>query len=217
MSDAGPSGPPGFVDGDRDGDADGGTHEAIRAATYRALCRHGYHDTTIQRIADEFEKSKSLLYYHYEDKDELLADFLSHLLDHLAEILEVDEGDPEADLRALIDRLVPSPMCDEDRRFRRVVLELRARAPYDPIYREQFERSDALIRGAFADAIARGVETGHFRDVDPATVAGFVHTALLGAMERGVTLDDPEAAEQTRRALLDYVDRSLVADPPHRD
>jgi hypothetical protein len=36
-------------------------------------------------------------------------------------------------------------------------------------------------------------------------------------MERGVTLDDPEAAEQTRRALLDYVDRSLVADPPHRD
>ena len=123
---------------------------AIREATYRALCRHGYHETTIQHIADEFEKSKSLLYYHYEDKDELLADFLGHLLDHLAEILDVDEGDPEADLRALIDRLVPSPMCDEDRRFRRVVLALPARAPPPPTYRGAVARPAPPPPGARA-------------------------------------------------------------------
>ena len=169
-------------------DAAADTHDAIRAATYRALCEHGYSDTTIQHIADEFEKSKSLLYYHYEDKDELLAAFMRHLLDRLAEELTVDGDDPYDDLRTLVDCLVPVPMDAADRRFRRVLLEIRTRAPHDEGYREQFRRSDRLVRDAFADVIARGIEQGRFRETDPEQAAEFIHTALLGTMERGVTL-----------------------------
>ncbi|MEF8774483.1 MAG: helix-turn-helix domain-containing protein, partial [Halobacteriales archaeon] len=49
------------------------TDEALMAATYRALCEHGYADLTIQQIGAEFEKSTSLLYHHYDGKDELLV------------------------------------------------------------------------------------------------------------------------------------------------
>ncbi|MFB6282089.1 MAG: TetR/AcrR family transcriptional regulator [Haloferacaceae archaeon] len=194
-------------------------HDAIRAATFRALCEHGYSDTTIQHIADEFEKSKSLLYYHYEDKDELLAEFMRHLLDCLVEELAVDEDDPYAEFRTLVDRLVPVPMDGADRRFRRVLLEIRTQAPYDETYRDQFRRSDELVRGAFADVIARGIEAGRFRETDPERAAEFVQTALLGTMERGVTLDDPEVVARTRRTLLEYVERYLLvegADDPSR-
>ena len=38
-----------------------GTRAAIMEATFEALSKHGYADLTIQTIADEFEKSKSLL------------------------------------------------------------------------------------------------------------------------------------------------------------
>ncbi|MFB6302761.1 MAG: TetR/AcrR family transcriptional regulator [Haloferacaceae archaeon] len=209
MTDASPADlPPGIA-----ADADAAdTHDAIRAATYRALCEHGYSDTTIQHIADEFEKSKSLLYYHYEDKDELLAEFMRHLLDCLAEELTVEEDDPYAELRTLVDRLVPVPMGEGDREFRRVLLEIRTRAPYDETYRDQFRRSDDLVRGAFADVVARGIEEGRFRETDPERVAEFIHTALLGTMERGVTLDDPETVARTRRTLLEYLDRYLLAD-----
>jgi AcrR family transcriptional regulator len=57
------------------------TREAIMQATYRALRAHGYARLTIQRIGDEFPKSKSLLYHHYDGKDDLLLEFLSYMLD----------------------------------------------------------------------------------------------------------------------------------------
>jgi AcrR family transcriptional regulator len=186
---------------------------AIRDATYRALCRHGYHDTTIQHIADEFEKSKSLLYYHYENKQELLTDFLRHMLDDLADDLAVEGADPYDDLLTLVDRLVPVPMDDEDARFRRVVLEIRAAAPHDEAHRELVRRSDTIIRSAFADVIRRGVDEGQFDPaVDPEEAAEFVHTALLGTMIRGVSLDDPETVARTRSTLVTYLDRYLLVD-----
>jgi len=188
-------------------------HAAIREATYRALCRHGYHETTIQHIADEFEKSKSLLYYHYENKGELLTDFLRHLLDDLAERLTVDGADPHDELLTLVDRLVPVPMNEEEAQFRRVLLEIRAAAPHDERHRELLRRSDTIIRSAFADVIRRGVEAGRFDPaVDPDEAAEFVHTALLGTMIRGVTLDDPETVARTRRTLETYVDRYLLVE-----
>jgi len=186
---------------------------AIRDATYRALCRHGYHETTIQHIADEFEKSKSLLYYHYEDKHELLTDFLRHLLDELAERLTVEGEDPYDDLLTLVDRIVPVPMGDDEAQFRRVLLEIRAAAPHDESHRELVRRSDTIIRSAFADVIRRGVAAGQFDSaVDPDEAAEFVHTTLLGTMIRGVSLDDPETVARTRETLLTYLGRYLLVE-----
>lgn len=77
----------------------GDTREAIVRATYRALCANGYADTTISAIAAEFEKSKSLLYYHYDGKDDLLEEFLRFVLDQLeSELAATDATDAEAQL-----------------------------------------------------------------------------------------------------------------------
>ncbi len=63
------------------------------AATYRALCAHGYADLTMQRIADEAGKSKSLLHYHYGTKQELLVAFLDYLFDRFEARVAATEGD----------------------------------------------------------------------------------------------------------------------------
>ena len=57
------------------------TRQAILGAAFRALCEHGYANVTIQRIGDEFDKSPSLVYHHYDGKDDLLIDLLGFLLD----------------------------------------------------------------------------------------------------------------------------------------
>lgn len=83
------------------------TGEAIMEATYRALCKHGYVNLTMQAIADEFEKTKAVLYYHYDTKDDLLVAFLDYLLDRFTEQLDIDNVvHPNDRLEALIDELL---------------------------------------------------------------------------------------------------------------
>ncbi|OYR59012.1 TetR family transcriptional regulator [Halorubrum ezzemoulense] len=69
------------------------TREAILGAAFRALRKHGYASVTIQRIGDEFDKSPSLVYHHYDGKDDLLVDLMGFLLDEFEASIS-DSGDP---------------------------------------------------------------------------------------------------------------------------
>lgn len=115
------------------GDADTETDDPLKAeimrATYRALIEQGYSDLTIQGIADEFPKSKSLLYYHYDGKDDLIASFLGFATDRFRREIEVEIDDPEAQLRALVDQLVPESLDEGEYRVQVALLELRSETP----------------------------------------------------------------------------------------
>ncbi len=180
-------------------------------ATYRALCEHGYADLTIERIGEQFEKSVSLIYHHYDGKDALLVDFLGFMLEDLeAEFAVDDRDDPRAQLREAISQVRAGPL-DEDRgEFVSALTELRAQAAHDPAYREQFERTDRLFRERFADVIRAGVERGVFRDVDPESVAALLVTTINGALfERG-TVGGPVAPAFDE--LDAYVEARLLVD-----
>jgi AcrR family transcriptional regulator len=186
-------------------------NEEIMEATYHALSKHGYPNTSISMIADEFEKSRSLLYYHYEDKEDLLEDFLTYLLDQLeADLDEIDTDDPEEHLFEVVDRLLPEAVDDETFRFRRAILEIRSQAPYHETYHDQFERSDELFMTELVDTIERGIEEGQFRAVNSNEVADFIYSAAYGALERGVTLEDPEVIERNRAQIDDYIESQLL-------
>lgn len=191
----------------------GDTNEAIMQATYRALCEHGYAGTSISRIADEFPKSKSLLYYHYEDKEELLEDFLRYLLERFESELEgIDDEEPYDHLLAVVEFLLPRGMDDEQLRFRRALLEIRSQAPYHETYHGQLERTDEHVIAELVRAIERGIEDGQFRPVNARRTAEFVYTTAHGAIGRGVTLDDLAVVEAVRESILDYVDSHLRRD-----
>jgi len=57
-------------------------------ATYRALCEHGYAALTMRDIAEESDRSKAALHYHYDDKEGLLLAFLDHLYEEFTERFE---------------------------------------------------------------------------------------------------------------------------------
>ncbi|HET7323460.1 MAG TPA: helix-turn-helix domain-containing protein, partial [Halococcus sp.] len=63
------------------------TTDELMHATYRALCKHGYANLTMQDIADESTKSKAALHYHYDTKQDLLLAFLSFLYERFEERL----------------------------------------------------------------------------------------------------------------------------------
>lgn len=179
-------------------------------ATYRALCEYGYAETSIQRIADEFDKSKSLLYYHYEDKEALLADFLRFLLEQLRTGLEsIPDDDPTEAMERILDALLPAPMEDEEFQFRKALVEIRSQAPYNDVYREQVARSDETIRAGLAATLERGIEDGVFHPVDPERTATFIYTSMVGATHRAVSLDDPDQVVRDREMLDDYLRESV--------
>lgn len=189
------------------------THAAIMHATYRALCEHGYADLTIQRIADEFPKSKSLLYHHYDSKDELLVDFLGFLLDHFkTDVPSDDPADGHAHLQALLDHALPESLDEERAEFASAMTELRAQAPHDEAYRDQFTRTDRFFRDCIAAIIREGIDQGVFRAVDPDRTAGFIATTIHGARAQRVTTDDAEPIAATRRELTEYIRARLLTE-----
>jgi AcrR family transcriptional regulator len=182
-------------------------------ATYRALCEHGYSNLTIDRIDAEFEKSKSLLYYHYDNKDEILLNLLEYILDQFAIEDAVDPNDdPDIKLQALIEEFLPWTIDEEATEFQIAVFELRSQALSNDAYREQFTRADALIVETIVDLIEEGIENGTFRDVDADRVAEHVFSTINGAMLRRLTAGDESAVRATRKGLNEYIESYLTPD-----
>ncbi len=194
---------------DTEGDKE--TTEAIMEATFRALCEHGYPDTSISNIAEEFEKSKSLLYYHYEDKEELLEDFLRYLLEQMEAELDGIEGEtPREELLSAVENLLPTDIEQERLQFMQALFDIRSQAPYNDAYREQFERTDELVHSVLVDIIERGIETGDFRAVNSEEVAEFIQSTAWGAIERSVTLHDRAIIDRNRDAVEGYIESQLL-------
>jgi AcrR family transcriptional regulator len=186
------------------------TQDAILQATYRALCEHGYADLTIQRIGDEFEKSKSLLYHHYDGKDELLLEFLAVLLDRLeSDVAAAECADPAAHLAAVLDHGLAATVDADTEQLERAVTQLRARATHDEDYRDHFARSDAFLRDHVADIVRAGVADGSFAAADPERVADLVLVVLEGARNLRST-GEADALPGAREEMRGYVRRRLA-------
>jgi AcrR family transcriptional regulator len=187
-----------------------GTREEILAATYRALYKHGYSDLTVQRIGDEFEQSTSLLYYHYENKDELILEMLEFLLDAFEERLTAgDITEPRDHLETFLEE-----MCDTatEQSHLEALLELRARATHEKQYQQHFNRSDRFFESYLSDVIRAGIEAGEFRDVDPDAVATTLITFLNGIVLYHSMDDSEEWIERARAELLTYLEQRLYLD-----
>ncbi|WP_096393262.1 TetR/AcrR family transcriptional regulator [Halorubrum trapanicum] len=160
------------------------TRQAILGAAFRALCEHGYANVTIQRIGDEFDKSPSLVYHHYDGKDDLLIDLLGFLLDEFeasvadgavadpsgADAAAAEEDAPEMAPEEAFERSAreqldgyltaavdPASLDDAyapDERFVTVMTELRSQAASDEAYRDHFDRSDRVF-GEYLERLVR--------------------------------------------------------------
>ena len=191
------------------------TRAAIMDATFRALATHGYADLTVQAIADEFEKSKSLIHYHYDSKADLMVAFMAHLLE---EFIDEVEGGGAADPRERLVRMaeiVVVGLGDDDatRDFHTALLGMRAQAPFEPELQEQLVENDRLIRGVVADIVREGIEAGQFREVDPERYAALFRSAIEGAQSHDVILGDAAPTEEAFAGVEAYlIDELLMAD-----
>lgn len=186
--------------------------EAIMRATYCALCKHGYADLTMQNIADESDRSKSALHYHYGSKHELLLAFLDHLFERFTARIDVDDDDdPVERLDEFVAALFGSSDGDDEAgEFGNAMMEIKAQAPYEDEFRRKLTEHDRYVVDAVREIIVDGVEAGQFRDVDVDETAAFFVTMIDGARTRRVTLG--ESSESIERRLRRYVEDQLFVE-----
>jgi len=189
------------------------THEEIMGATYRALCKHGYAHLTMQDIADEFDKSRSLLHYHYDTKEELLLAFVDNIVGYIGDRLaESETEEPLERLEEYVDRFVIEPGEEDRETFALALLELRVQAVHNEEFRERLATHYETNVQTVADIVADGVEAGVFREVDPDATGEAIYTALVGARMYQVTLGAEHASRRMRDSLAEFVVDDLLTD-----
>ena len=169
------------------------THDQILGATYDALNQYGYAGLSVQRIADFTEITKSSIYYHFENKDELLLSFLEKLLQEVRRGFAFESGeDPLTDLDLFVDQIFVSvdPRMDEDTLPIGAYIEIRSQAIRNEAYRERVTEIDAAIKEQFQSILQRGIELSVMNDIDVEHVGEFFVTLLTGLLERYVTTQD---------------------------
>ncbi len=194
------------------------TKEAIMRATYRALCEHGGANLTMQAIADEFDKTKAVLHYHYDTKENLLVAFLEYLLDQFdPEADGADLGTPEERLLAVLQALLgmqdPTGADGFDHeQLSTALLQIRAQAPYDPEFRRQLTVNVSTVRDRMVEIIEDGIDQGVFRSVDPEQTAMTLLAATTGARNYEVTLDVDDV-EADVDAVLEAIVHEWLCEP----
>jgi len=178
-------------------------------ATYRALCRHGFAEVTMQDIADETDHSKASLHYHYESKEDLFETFLEHLYGEFRATTADPPGEtPAEELVGLVRSVLSTD--DDSTSFTTAFLEIKAQAPYREGFRERLARFDRHTRERVADLVAEGVAAGEFpAETDPEAVASFVTTHLHGTWTRSVVAGEVPVM---RERLVEYVCGLLAED-----
>lgn len=191
------------------------TQTAIMKATFEALCKHGYADLTIKRISEGFPMSKSLLYHHYDGKDELLLEFLGYLLERSEEQDSpvTTEDAPEARLYSFIEHTTTVSEKAHKSSFRNALVEMRAQAAHDEDYRTHFTCTRVHLVELLTEILVEGIEVGVFReDINPESVAEFLVTVAHGSKFDQATTNDP-ILEMTHAEVERYIESCLLRTP----
>lgn len=181
------------------------TKEEILDATRVALGEYGYTDLSMGKIAEEFGRSQSLLHYHFDSKEKLLAAMVRRERAEYGDLAESLPTDPEQRLDALTDLFVReySSWAEDEPMAVRYTELLASAHDSDPIRRE-LRAFFAQIRSLFVETVREGVETGVFTNVDPEQVGHLMYAASTSASEHWLT-GEPDAEETIADALEVFV------------
>ena len=193
--------------------------ERILAAAVRRIAREGIDGVRIARIAMDAGVSSSLVHYHFDSREALLAEALDYSYAHAGDA-RIDSPGPEGAshaqrLQSMIEQCLPSTPSLQDDWVLWVELWLRAvRHPeLQPVAEELYAR----LHDWFADEIAAGVADGEFALCDVAEVADRTLSLCDGLGVRHVIGDRTITLEVARSIVTASLAHDLGIEPHQID
>jgi AcrR family transcriptional regulator len=175
--------------------------ERILAAAVRQIAREGIDGVRIARIAMAAGVSTSLVHYHFDSRDALLAEALDYSYARAGDA-RISSGELPANshserLQSMIDQCLPTSEALRDDWV--LWVELWLRAVRNPELRPVAEELYARLHAWFAGEIATGVQSGEFAACDPDEVADLALALLDGYGIRALIGDSAISIERARR------------------
>jgi len=180
--------------------AEPSARERILDAAVERIATEGIDGVRIARIAMDARVSTSLVHYHFDSREALLAEALLHSFE-LAGDVRIGERNGDATshadtLAAMIDQCMPYPGAAE--RDWILWVELWLRAVRRPELRDTAARLYARMHEWLASEIAAGVAAGEFADCKVDALTDRV-LALLDGLGVRALLGDPSMPVQRAR------------------
>jgi AcrR family transcriptional regulator len=192
------------------------TKQEILEATQRALIEHGYSGLSTEKVADELGRSQSLVHYHYETKDDLLAAFVEFYSERFRGMLStIEDRAPGERLAAFVALMAGNAAVPEVRSLNLAMYELQADAVRKPVVQEALTGYHETLTDFLVETIEEGISAGVFADEDPRRMADLLLSTLDGALLQQYTLDVEAVERVAFDGLAEYVFATLyVGDVP---
>lgn len=187
------------------------TYEGLLEATMIALIKHGYSDLTVRDIDEEWDRSRQLINYYFDGKDDLLTSVLYDVLSYAeGEIDSTTEEPPKERLSDMVRMALLGPQENREGfwQFMTAIYEIQGQAHHHPAYQELLNQVTDDYIADLADVIEAGIEQGEFRDVDAQAVAAAIDDLITGAHTKRIYLGRADACRET----FAFIERQIIAD-----
>jgi AcrR family transcriptional regulator len=189
--------------------------EQILDAAVVRIASEGIDGVRIARIAMDARVSTSLVHYHFESREALLAEALEHSFELAGDVRIGEDGGDAAShthrLAAMIDQCLPYPGTLE--RDWLLWVELWLRAARRPELRETAARLYERMHRWFSDAIEAGIADGEFAHSDVDELTDRVLALLDGFGIRALVRDPSVPLDWARGEVWRTLAAELELDP----
>lgn len=184
------------------------TREGILEAAARIFSEKGFHATSMNDIAEAVNLQKASLYYHFENKQEILITLLDHALDLINARLETvisQPISPEEKLRKAIITYIQT-IAENQSLAAVLLLEIRS---LDPDLKTRHASRREKFENIWKEMIIEGQREGKFNTIDPSMTG----RAILGVMNWTVNWyrsNGPKSATDIANLFADLLLNGLV-------
>lgn len=159
----------------------------ILDAAQELFAREGYEQVTMRRLADAIEYSPTAIYYHFEDKDDVVHSLCQELFGKLfAAVSQRDAPDDPVEQIRQLGRAYGAFGLRHPNHYRFMFMTPKP-ASHKPEPGDGGYRAFGLLR----QAVERAIEAGRFAPGDPHAIATVLWASLHGAVAL-VTVNGPE-------------------------
>jgi len=152
--------------------------EALMAAAAVAFEKNGYHETTIDDIAQSLKISKPTFYNYFKKKEDLLHECTKYALEHLMSVAESAKKSPGTALEKLeiyFRHLTDYSTTELGRALTKLAEPPTRNSTGNP---NAFKTMRAKVENSIRDIIIQGIEDG---EIDPTVDSHLVTFAFWGA------------------------------------
>lgn len=138
--------------------------EEILVTAAKIFAAKGYHAATLDEIAAAIGVSKPALYYHIKNKQEILREIISRIMEPMEKVAQMGRSElpPRTRMANMIKMLVQ--FAAERSEITLIALELNKILPRKS--REAFKKRQKDVEGVLQNTIAEGIRNGEFVECD---------------------------------------------------